>query len=116
MKTLDTIAELRKIWKMDAAGQDAGQGTLYQVAQQAFEGRADVAMKAAGEGDFSLINQLEEEVNLLVHQFICHGLYLQEQRRLLQDPEGPEAAAAARILAAAKRNHARRFVKVEAGE
>lgn len=112
MTTLDDLAAQRKTAKIESAGQ----ATLYQVAWRAFKDQADAAMKAAREGDYSLINQLEEEVNLLVQQFTCHGLFLQEQRRVMQDPEEPEAVRMAGLIAAVPGTLPLQRGRVEAGK
>lgn len=65
--------------------------TLYQIAFSQFSARAGEAIEAAQSGDFSQIEKLQTEIRELQNQFIDHLAYLNEEKAILKDPDGPEA-------------------------
>lgn len=83
-----TLNQLEHMNFITHEGQPA---TLYQVAYRVFENKTDTAMIAASAGDFTGLDALRDEINLLIGQFIQHAEYLRFERGLIADPNGPEA-------------------------
>lgn len=58
--------------------------TLYQIAHTEFSARADKALNEAEAGNMDELNTLNQEVTVLVKQFISHGLFLSEEKKNIE--------------------------------
>jgi hypothetical protein len=94
---------LQQIENHPIVSREGEPATLYQIAWRVFSKQSILALEAAKAGDFSTIDALTGDIKVLLDNFIDHGIFLQTERAIIKDPNGPEARERAELIALAKR-------------